>query len=281
MVLLRPLLCVIVACCTGSLYAQQGHMWTWKGTPDSVKLKKCISEMKLLLNASPIPLAGIEGHGKPNAMDTVIAFNRNMETGEGSAPFVFPGSNGVNTCKSVGMDHDAVVTACLLVVQDHFNNDEVTVSSDKKIDTEWKDGAAFYTRVLGREPKFKRSSGVAGLTDIVSKINLKPSWDWSRLWIVFALLAVGGGVAWFLFNPRPDFTIYFERQGNAYVKGSFPEVYANAVRAFFKADLPMKRNALVRGWNEPDGRFRLNFVGPISDREQQQIRNFFAMLRKK
>lgn len=278
---LRPLLCLVLCCITSSLYAQQGHMWTWKGAPDTTKLKKCISEMKLILDASPKPLANVEGKGSPTSMETIIAFNRKGDAVESSASFVFPGNNGVNTCKSFGMDHDAVVTACLLIVQDHFSKDEVTVSSDQKIDTEWKDGAALYTKVLGREPKFKRTLGIGSITEIASKINLKPSWDWSRLWIVFALLAVGGGVAWFLFNPRPDFTIYFEKQGTAYVKGAFPEVYTNAVRAFFKADLPMKRNALVRGWNEPDGRFRLSFLGPISDREQQQIRNFFGMLRKK
>lgn len=281
MVRIRPLLCLVLCCITTSLYAQQGHMWTWKSPPDSAKLKKCISEMRLILDASPKPLANVEGKGSPTLMETIIAFNRKSDAVESSASFVFPGNNGVNTSKSFGMDHDAVVTACLLIVQDHFSKDEVTVSSDQKIDTEWKDGAALYTRVLGREPKFKRTLGIGSITEIASKINLKPSWDWSRLWIVFALLGIGGGVAWFLFNPRPDFTIHFERTGNAYVKGSFPEVYANAVRAFFKADLPMKRNAMVKGWNESDGRFRLSFLGPISDREQQQIRNFFGMLRKK
>ncbi len=281
MVRFHSLLCLVLCCFTTSLYAQQGHMWTWKGSPDTAKLKKCISEMKLIVNASPKPLASVEGKGSPMLMESILAFNRVGDGGGGSAPFVFPGNIGVNTCKSVGMDHDAVVTACLFVVQDHFSNDEVTVSSDQKIDTEWKDGATLYTKVLGREPKFKRSIGIGSITEIASKINLKPSWDWNRLWIVFALLAIGGGVAWFLFNPRPDFTIYFEKQGNAFVKGAFPEAYANAVRTFFKADLPMKRNAIVKGWNESDGRFRLSFLGPISDREQQQIRNFFGMLRKK
>ncbi|HMO36667.1 MAG TPA: DUF3634 family protein [Gemmatales bacterium] len=259
------------------IMAQQGHLWTWKTSLDTAKLRKCISEMKLLLEASPIPLTGLDGKGSPNITDTIVAFS----TAGSEAGFVFPGNLGVNTCKSIDQEHDAVVTACLLVVLDHFSREEVTISSDKSMDTEWKAGSELYSKVLGREPRNKQTNAITGLTDLVSKINLKPSWDISRLWIVFALAAIGALFAWFILNPRPDFTIHFEKEGNAYVKGAFPEAYAGAVRTFFKSELPMKRNAMVKGWNQSDGRFRLGFLGPISDREQQRIRNFFAMLRKK
>lgn len=254
-----------------------GHNWTWKSSPDSAKLKKCIEEMKLILQASPVPLASVEGKGEPTIRDGILTFNMKGEDDEIGEPFVFPGRTGYNFCKTNGKGYDPVVTACLLVVMDHFSKDECTVGSDGDINKDWAEGVALYKKVLGREPKTGKSSTIS---DFIKNIDLKPKWDGNRLWIVFGLLGLGGMVAWYVFNPRPDFTIFFEKEGNAYVKGAFPQAHTDAVRVFFKQDLPMKRNALVKGWNINGGRFRLAFAGPISDREQQRIRNFFAMLRK-
>lgn len=263
---------------TTSAQAGYSHYWTWKTPPDSAKVKKCIAEMKLILQASPVPLASVEGTGQPTILDSLLTFNMKGSDEDIGEPFIFPGRTGYNFCKTNGKEYDPVVTACLLIVMDHFTKDEVTVKSDGDIATDWEAGAALYKKVLGRNPKTGKSSA---LTEILGSIDLKPKWDGGRLWIVFGLVGIGLAVAWYLFNPQPHFTIFFEKQGNAYVKGTFPEVYANAVRVFFKQDLPMKRNAMVKGWNERDGRFRLAFAGPISDREQQKIRNFFGMLRKK
>jgi hypothetical protein len=275
---IQSLACLLLLLCTTSLQAGYAHYWTWKNPPDSAKLKKCIDEMKLILQASPVPLASVDGNGQPAIRDSMITFNMKGEEDDIGEPFVFPGRTGHNFCKTNGKGYDPVVTACLLVVMDHFGKDEVTVSSDGNMAEDWEAGAALYKKVLGRTPKTGKNTA---LEEIIGKIDLKPKWDGSRLWIVFGLIGLGAFAAWYLFNPKPDFTIYFEQQGNAYVKGAFPEVYAGAVSVFFKQDLPMKRNALVKGWNEQDGRFRLAFAGPISDREQQKIRNFFGMLRKK
>lgn len=269
--------CICLFLIVPTNYVGYSHSWTWKGKPDSVKLKKCISEMKLILSASPVPLASVDGTGNPSVIDAVLSFNMKGDEDDIGEPFVFPGRAGHNFCKTNGKDYDPVVTACLMVAMDHFTNDELTISSDGKMSEDWADGVALYKKVLGRNPKVSKGSS---MSDFISSIDLKPKWDVSRLWIVFALLGAGGLVAWYIMNPRPDFTIFFERQGNAYVKGAFPEAYANAVRVFFKQELPMKRNAMVKGWNDRDGRFRLGFAGPISDREQQRIRNFFAMLKK-
>lgn len=270
--------CLLLLLCATSAQAGYTHYWTWKIAPDSARLKKCIDEMKLILQASPVPLASADGKGQPTIRDSILSFNMKGEEADIGEPFVFPGRTGYNFCKTNGKGYDPVVTACLLVIMDHFGKEEVTVSSDGNMAEDWQAGSALYKKVLGRTPKTGKNTA---LEDIMGKIDLKPKWDGSRLWIVFGLIGLGAAVAWYLFNPKPDFTIYFEQQGNAYVKGAFPEVYAGAVGAFFKQDLPMKRNALVKGWNEQDGRFRLTFAGPISDREQQQIRNFFGMLRKK
>ncbi|MBL8822788.1 MAG: DUF3634 family protein [Planctomycetia bacterium] len=259
--------------------AGYGHNWTWKKSPDSTKLKKCVQEMKFILQASPVRLASVDGTGEPTVLESVITFNMKGEEDDIGEPFVFPGRTGFNFCKTNGKDYDAVVTACLLVVLDHFSSDEVAISSDGKMNEEdWGEGIKLYKKVLGRQPKLGKGSAVS---EVLRKINLTPSWDISRLWIVFGLLGIGGLVAWYIFNPRPDFTILFQQDGNAYVKGSFPEAYVQAVRTFFKQDMPMKRNVMVKGWNEADGRMRLSIAGSVSDREQQRIRNFFAMLRKK
>lgn len=269
--------CLLLLICNTATLGY-GHNWTWKTPPDSNKLKKCISEMKLILHASPVPLASVTGTGQPTIRDSMLTFNMKGPDDDIGEPFVFPGQVGYNFCKTNGLPYDPVVTACLLVVMDHFSKDEVTVGSDGKMNEgDWEPGITLYKKVLGREPKNSKSNA---LGDLINNINLKPTWDWSRLWIVFGLLGIGAAVAWYIFNPRPDFTIYFERTGIAYVKGDFPESYAQAVRAFFKSDLPMKRNVNISGWHESDGRFRLSFAGPLSDREQQQIRTFFGMLRK-
>lgn len=271
-------LLICFSCCTATL-AGYGHNWTWKKSPDSAKLKKCIQEMKFILQASPVRLASVDGTGEPTVLESVITFNMKGEEDDIGEPFVFPGRTGYNFCKTNGKAYDAAVTACLLVVLDHFDNDEVAIGSDgTNKEEDWAEGIELYKKVLGRKPKIGKGSAV---TEVLSKINLAPSWDISRLWIVFGLLGIGGLVAWYIFNPRPDFTILFQQDGNAYVKGSFPEAYVQAVRTFFKQDMPMRRNVMVKGWNENDGRMRLSFAGSVSDREQQRIRNFFAMLRKK
>jgi len=270
--------CLLLLLFTANAHAGYSRSWTWKSPPDSAKLKKCIDEMKMILQASPVPLASVDGTGQPTIRDSILTFNMKGDDEEIGEPFVFPGRTGYNFCKTNGKPYDVVVAACMLVMLDHFSKDEVVISSDGDSKEEWEEGAALFKKVLGRSPKNTKSSA---LTEILGNIDLKPKWDSSRLWIVFGLVGIGIAVAWYLFNPKADFTIFFEKQGNAYVKGTFPEAYAGAVRVFFKQDLPMKRNAMVRGWNERDGRFRLAFAGPISDREQQKIRNFFAMLRKK
>lgn len=271
------LACIVLLMTVSAAHAGYSHYWTWKSSPDSAKLKKCIDEMKSILQASPVPLASVEGKGQPTIRDTMLTFNMKGDDKEIGEPFVFPGRTGYNFCKTGGKPYDAVVTACLLVVLDHFTPEEVSITSDSGSLEEWEEGIALYKRVLGRNPKTGKHNAVS---DFLSKFDLAPKWDASRLWIVFGLLGLGGFVAWYIFNPRPDFTIFFEKQGNAYLKGQFPDAYANAVRVFFKQDLPMNRSALVKGWNIEGGRFRLAFAGPISDREQQRIRNFFAMLKK-
>lgn len=264
-----------------TIHAQYGHNWTWKAAPDSVKLRNCVSDMTLLLKATPVPLGGIDGAGEPMTRDAVITFNQKSEGTKVGDPFVFPGNIGYNACKTNKAPYDVTVTACLIVAMEHFSKDEIAIGSDGKINEagEWKEGITLFRKVFGRDPRFISAEKVASTFEFIKHIDLKPKWESNQLWIVFGLLGVGALAAWYVFNPRPDFTIYFERDGTAYVKGNFPEMYLNAIRTFFKSELPMRRNALVKGWHETGGRFRLGFLGPISDKEQQRIRTFFGMLR--
>jgi hypothetical protein len=266
-----------------TLFSQYGHNWTWKAAPDAAKLRTCVSEMGKILNASPVPLAGIDSKGKPMVRDGVISFNQKEDEAKSGDPFVFPGNVGRNTCKTNQAPYDVTVMACLIVAMEHFNKDECLFGSDGKMTEagEWKEGIALYRKVFGRDPKFISADKVASALDIVKHIDLKPRWGATELWIVIGLLALGALAAWYVFNPRPDFSLHLESGGDAYVKGKFPEQYLNAVRSYFQSEMPINRNVVVQGWNEPDGRFRLWFHGPLSDKEQQQIRSFFGMLRAK
>ena len=62
---IQRFLCLLLLFCTTSAQAGYTHYWTWKAPPDSAKLKKCIDEMKLILQASPVPLASADGKGQP------------------------------------------------------------------------------------------------------------------------------------------------------------------------------------------------------------------------
>jgi hypothetical protein len=64
-------------------------------------------------------------------------------------PFVFPGGNGFNFCKTAAKPYDEVVTACLLVARDHFPPSVLEISSDGSW-SDWAEGAKLYSAVFHR-----------------------------------------------------------------------------------------------------------------------------------
>jgi hypothetical protein len=278
----RAFLCIAVllvgapACWAG--YAQN---WTWKKSPDAAKVKKCIEDMRRVVYASPVPLAGSDGDSKPIINDNLLVFNMKGSDKEIGEPFIFPGTTdplpGLNFCKTNNKAYDPVVVACLLVAMDHFTKEDISFGSDGNwSEGAWDAGIDLYKKVFGREPHFSRDTGFSG---IVSSIKLAPNWNLNQLWIAAGFLAFGAVAVWFFFNPRPDFQIYLQPQGSAKVNGKFPQTHVDALRSFFQQDMSIKQDALVKGWYFKDGQVRLDISGALTDREQQRVRNFISSLR--
>jgi hypothetical protein len=278
---MRPaILVLLVALVPSPALAGYSHAWMWKKAPDRAKVRQCIAEMKRVLAASPAKLAGPEGSGKPSITDDLLSFNLEGPDDKIGEPFVFPGfANTRNHCKTNGLDYDPVVVACLLVIMDHFNKEEVHITSDGKIaNGEWDHGIALYKKVFQREPNVSKEGGFGAL---LSNINLKPTWGIERLFIVLGLLAVGWLALKMFLNPRPHFHILVTGGQDAVFKGRFPQMYTAAVQEFFRKDVTAPQDVTVKGWHENGGRFRLVFSGDISDKDQQRVRNFFGLLRKR
>ncbi len=126
--------------------------------PDDVALKKCIDEMRLIINARTNILTGPDGSG------TMIVDATNVDlNGIGDhacEPFVFPGDLGFNFCKTEGEPYDAVVTACLLVARDHFPSSVLSIDSDGDWSKgDWHEGIDLYSSVLERQPQYPMSPG--------------------------------------------------------------------------------------------------------------------------
>jgi len=277
---MRHFLAILVATLPSTALAGYGHSWTWKKAPDSLKVLKCIAEMKRVLAASPVKLAGTDGLGKPMLQDGRLEFNLQGHEGQIGEPFLFPGRvDAPNFCKTNGLPYDPIVTACLLVLMDHFSKDEVDIQSDGKLGGgDWDAGIALYKKVFQRDPRVTADSSVGAF---LKHIDLKPTWGAEQLVVVFVLALVGVLAYQFFLNPRPDFTILVEPGQNARVMGRLASYFANAVTEFFRTELAGVGNVVVKGWIEHGGRFRLSFTGGISDKDQQRVRNFFGMLRKR
>jgi hypothetical protein len=127
------------------------HYFTWKQTPDEAALKSCIADMNRLIEArkgilvSPDLPESTPGSLKLNS--TNVDFNGIGE--KAHEPFVFPGREGFNFCKTAWKPYDEVVTACLVVARDHFPPSVLEIQSDGAWEY-WKKGALLYSKVFGR-----------------------------------------------------------------------------------------------------------------------------------
>ncbi|MCP4246561.1 MAG: hypothetical protein GY778_05895 [bacterium] len=148
-------------------YAGYTHYFTWSEKPDEAALADCIAEMQLIIEAKQNMLADVGGEGDPTVTSLAVQFN-----GQGAnahEPFVFPGEDGFNFCKTFWKPYDAVVVACLLVARDHFPPAVLKITSDGTwFAGDWSEGAALYTEVLGRPAHNPMGGGDWRLRDVVA-----------------------------------------------------------------------------------------------------------------
>lgn len=148
------------------------HYWTWHTTPDINKLKQCIADMARIVREQNVcTIRGWDGTGEPLIEELAISFNGDSEAraeyGDtlDHETFSFPGytftnrpewdtepESVFNFCKTARKPYDAVVTACLLVARDHFDESVLSINSDGWWH-EWANGYKLYYRIFGREPQ--------------------------------------------------------------------------------------------------------------------------------
>ena len=149
-----PAFLLLAACLAAptSAWAGYTHYWTWKETPNKDSLKQCIEEMKQLVESRHTLLADPDGEGKPILKSDQIEFNGVGE--EAHEPFIFPGEEGFNFCKTAWKPYDAVVVACLFVARDHFSPGQLKIASDGKGELDaFQAGRQLYVETFSRQPK--------------------------------------------------------------------------------------------------------------------------------
>ena len=147
--------------------ADRSHMWVWKKPPPTAALDKAVEEMNRLLEASGA--AGEIPAPVRTATLAWIATGFSPLTKEDGQPFLFPGLEFANRCRTKLPAYDALVTASLLVARDHFGPDVMGLSSSASW-AEWADGAALYTKTLGRpamDPGLRQGMSLGMRTGIV------------------------------------------------------------------------------------------------------------------
>ena len=153
---MRALVLLLFAMVLSSPRAHGGytHYFTWLKTPDEARLRPCIAEMNLLIEARTNVLAypddpRLAPH--PVRLEALsVEFNGIGDNAH--EPFLFPGTNGFNFCKTQWKPYDEVVTACLLVARDHFPTSVLSISSDGEWD-DWEKGARLYASIFHRRAK--------------------------------------------------------------------------------------------------------------------------------
>jgi hypothetical protein len=132
-------------------HAGYTHYWTWHQPPHQETLKKCISEMRQVVNAGGKLLAGPDGTGSPMIQDASLVFNGVGQ--QAHEPFIFPGKIGFNFCKTQYKSYDKFVVACLLVAADYFPSPILEIKSDGQWSAgDWQEGASLYSTIFGRSP---------------------------------------------------------------------------------------------------------------------------------
>jgi hypothetical protein len=171
---------LLIACVFhASAFAGYSHYFTWRQQPDEAVLRKCIGDMRRIVDAKKNLLAGPDGEGAPVLEELELQFNGIGEEQSGE-PLMFPGITGripgwtgpagFNACKTNWKPYDQVVTACLIVARDHFPPTVLAIGSDGPWGSGgWAAGAKLHASVMGR-PARNPSPGVCWTTSDLGEL---------------------------------------------------------------------------------------------------------------
>ncbi len=250
------------------------HYFTWQKKPSEEALRKCVADMRRIVEARKEILAGPDGTGQPQIGPLEISFNGRGHENEGldeaHEPFVFPGKEGFNFCKTAYKPYDAVVSACLIVARDHFPREVLKIESDGDWDgPEWAEGIKLYSKVLNRAAKNPLSDG---------RTSAEPkNWSSGR-WVLGVLgVILLFGILTALLYHRPDFTIIVNGRDTRF-KGRIPQVRHDQIAEFLRGESGAGTSFKVFGFWDRQGLLRLRFGGSLTAGEQQRIRNFLLTI---
>ncbi len=271
-----PAIAILLAACH-SASAAHVHYFHWTDKPNEVRLKDCVAAMKRVLDAAPQLVAGPNREGPPIVELMKIEFNGRGD--DGVQPFSFPGTSGMNACKTQLKPYDAVVTACLLVARDYFTPAELRIdSSGSWDDGDWADGAKLYARVFQRQAT--NPLNVAEEDEPPPDFP-PPGMPQPEGWTPLSIGVVGGiGIAlvWWLVRPHFAFVIEIERNRIERTRG-------DAERPFLMEVDDICREYQIRhGWVraiQVQGWTKLTFSGDIPPDCRQRIRNTWYAHREK
>jgi len=124
------------------------HSWYWKARPDPVAVSRAAEDIRKIHEAANAPVEEI-----PKAMRDAtlawIAIGFTPLDREHGLPFLFPGLEIANEAHTAEPAFDALVTASLIALRDHFDFKVLEVQSGVPW-AEWAAGAALYQKALGR-----------------------------------------------------------------------------------------------------------------------------------
>jgi hypothetical protein len=257
-----PVVLFFVIALSSPAQAGYTHYFTWHQKPSPDRLRACIADMRKVVEAGRKLLAGPDGTGNPELTDQGIVLNgRGPEAHE---PFVFPGAQGFNFCKTALKGYDAVVGACLIVARDHFPPEVLVIDSDGDWDgEEWAEGKALYWHTFGRTPQNPMRSEA-----------ISQPFPWVGAILAVVLVAVA---TWMVFKVRSTFVITADSRGVRF-SGKFPEAFHARVTEFLQNEFEPARRFTIYGDQNRRGQVRLCFGGTLSRGEQQRVRNFLKML---
>ena len=140
-------------------FAGYTHYFTWHEKPKDAELKACVGEMNLLIEVRKSMLVSpdVEGAVPGSLKLETMHVDFNGIGDDAHEPFVFPGTDGFNFCKTAYKPYDEVVTACLLVARDHFPPSVLSISSDGSWE-DWTNGATLYNSVFHRPARIPFTS---------------------------------------------------------------------------------------------------------------------------
>ncbi|MBI5498302.1 MAG: hypothetical protein HY904_25090 [Deltaproteobacteria bacterium] len=130
-------------------HAGHTHYWTWLAPPDAHAVELAVAGMQRLAASRPDVAVTLE-RGDAGTVGITL----NGVGADAHEPFVFPGKDRFNFCKTAQKPYDDVVTAALILARDHFDASVLRVESDGAWEAgAWVAGAQLYREVTGRDAR--------------------------------------------------------------------------------------------------------------------------------